>query len=115
MGDNRAKGLDYEKKAEKKLNGWGLFGSKYEDAADLFDKAGNCYKLAKACECLCVWIPRPRFFRFNLFSLRSVFCWGVGTVVCRGWGGYRVHQVGVVSLEGMDFETLDAGLRKNKW
>jgi alpha-soluble NSF attachment protein len=50
MGDNRAKGLDFEKKAEKKLNGWALFGSKYEDAADLFDKAGNSYKLAKACE-----------------------------------------------------------------
>ena len=50
MGDNRAKGLDFEKKAEKKLNGWAFFGSKYEDAADLFDKAGNSYKLAKACE-----------------------------------------------------------------
>lgn len=48
MADNRARGLDYEKKAEKKLNGWGLLGSKFEDAADLFDKAGNCYKLAKA-------------------------------------------------------------------
>lgn len=36
------------KKAEKKLNGWGLFSSKYEDAADLFDKAANCFKLAKS-------------------------------------------------------------------
>ena len=52
MGDNRAKGVEYEKKAEKKLTGWGLFGSthKYEDAADLYEKAGNAYKLAKACE-----------------------------------------------------------------
>lgn len=51
MGDtNRAKGMEYEKKAEKRLTGWGLFGSthKYEDAADLFEKAGNAYKLAKA-------------------------------------------------------------------
>lgn len=32
----------------KKLNGWGLFSSKYEDAADLFDKAANCFKLAKS-------------------------------------------------------------------
>lgn len=53
MADNLARGLDYEKKAEKKLNGWGLLGSKFEDAADLFDKAGNCYKLAKACKKNC--------------------------------------------------------------
>ena len=44
-----AKGDDLEKKAEKKLNGWGIFGSKYEDAADLFDKAANNFKLAKSC------------------------------------------------------------------
>lgn len=49
MGDQMAKGEDYEKKAEKKINGWGFFGSKYEDAADLYDKAANCYKLAKSC------------------------------------------------------------------
>lgn len=49
MGDQIAKGDDFEKKAEKKINGWGLFGSKYEDAADLYDKAANCYKLAKSC------------------------------------------------------------------
>ena len=49
MADQLAKGEEFEKKAEKKLNGWGLFGSKYEDAADLFDKAANSYKLAKSC------------------------------------------------------------------
>ncbi|KAJ8650719.1 hypothetical protein MRB53_003742 [Persea americana] len=43
-----AKGEEMEKKAEKKINGWGLFGSKYEDAADLYDKATNFYKLAKS-------------------------------------------------------------------
>ncbi|KAF3652891.1 Alpha-soluble NSF attachment protein [Capsicum annuum] len=48
MGDHIARGEDFENKAEKKLGGWGLFGSKYEDAADLFDKAGNCFKLAKS-------------------------------------------------------------------
>ncbi|XP_020109816.1 alpha-soluble NSF attachment protein [Ananas comosus] len=47
MADHEARGDDFEKKAEKKLTGWGLFGSKYEDAADLFDKAGNSFKLAK--------------------------------------------------------------------
>ncbi|KAJ6720650.1 ALPHA-SOLUBLE NSF ATTACHMENT PROTEIN [Salix viminalis] len=45
-----AKGDDLEKKAEKKLNGWGFFGSKHEDAADLFDKAANNFKLAKSWE-----------------------------------------------------------------
>ncbi|KAF8036840.1 hypothetical protein BT93_C2532 [Corymbia citriodora subsp. variegata] len=48
MADQLARGEEYDKKAEKKLNSWGLFGSKYEDAADLFDKAANCFKLAKS-------------------------------------------------------------------
>lgn len=48
MADQLAKAEDFEKKAEKKLSGWGLFGSKYEDAADLFDKAANSFKLAKS-------------------------------------------------------------------
>ena len=48
MADQLSKGEEFEKKAEKKLSGWGLFGSKYEDAADLFDKAANCFKLAKS-------------------------------------------------------------------
>ncbi|KAI4306517.1 hypothetical protein L6164_029788 [Bauhinia variegata] len=48
MSDQLAKADEYEKKADKKLTGWGLFGSKYEDAADLFEKAANSYKLAKS-------------------------------------------------------------------
>lgn len=50
MGDQEARGDEFEKKAEKKLSGWGLFGNKHEDAADLFDKAANSFKLAKNCE-----------------------------------------------------------------
>lgn len=49
MGDQLARGEEYEKKAEKKLNSWSFLGSKHEDAADLFVKAANCFKLAKAC------------------------------------------------------------------
>ncbi|XP_060213005.1 alpha-soluble NSF attachment protein-like [Lycium barbarum] len=48
MGDQIARGEEFLKKAEKKLNGWGLFGSKYDDASDLFDKAANCFKLSKS-------------------------------------------------------------------
>ncbi|XP_058182998.1 alpha-soluble NSF attachment protein-like [Rhododendron vialii] len=48
MSDQIARAEDCEKKAEKKLSGWGLFSSKYEDAADLFDKAANSFKLAKS-------------------------------------------------------------------
>ncbi|XP_022880461.1 alpha-soluble NSF attachment protein-like [Olea europaea var. sylvestris] len=48
MGDHIARGEDFERKAEKKLSGWGLFGSKYEDAADLFEKAANAFKLGKS-------------------------------------------------------------------
>ncbi|XP_024360193.1 alpha-soluble NSF attachment protein 2 isoform X2 [Physcomitrium patens] len=48
MGDHKAKGMEYEKTAENKLNTWAFFGSKYEDAADLLEKAGNSYKLSKS-------------------------------------------------------------------
>ncbi|KAJ4710358.1 Alpha-soluble NSF attachment protein [Melia azedarach] len=48
MGDQIARAEEFEKKAEKKLNSWGIFGSKYEDASDLFDKAANSFKLAKS-------------------------------------------------------------------
>ncbi|XP_035829991.1 alpha-soluble NSF attachment protein [Helianthus annuus] len=43
------KGEDFEKQAEKKLKGWAFFGSKHEDAADLYEKAANFYKLGKSC------------------------------------------------------------------
>ncbi|KAF9593610.1 hypothetical protein IFM89_024261 [Coptis chinensis] len=48
MGDQIARGEDFEKKAEKKINGWALFGSKYEDASELYEKSANCFKLAKS-------------------------------------------------------------------
>ncbi|XP_057441742.1 alpha-soluble NSF attachment protein 2-like [Lotus japonicus] len=48
MGDQLAKAEDFLNKAEKKLSGWGLFGSKFEDAAELFDKSANSFKLAKS-------------------------------------------------------------------
>jgi alpha-soluble NSF attachment protein len=51
MGENlEASGAEYEDKAEKKLKGWGILGGKYEDAADLLEKAGNSFKLAKSCK-----------------------------------------------------------------
>jgi len=57
MGDHVARCDDFEKKAEEKLSGWGLFSSKYEDTANLFDKAANSFKLAKNCERS--WLPCP--------------------------------------------------------
>lgn len=63
MGDSQiAKAEEFEKKAEKKLNGWGLFSSKYEDAAECFDKSANFYKLAKSCIFL-------SFFPYDLICL----------------------------------------------
>jgi len=53
MGDHEGRGDDFEKKADQKLSGWGLFGNKYEEAADLLDRAGNFFKLAKNCETPC--------------------------------------------------------------
>ncbi|XP_030924279.1 alpha-soluble NSF attachment protein-like [Quercus lobata] len=48
MSDQIAKGEEFEKKAAKKIKGWGLFGSKYEDAAELYEKSANSFKLAKS-------------------------------------------------------------------
>lgn len=42
------KGDDLVAQAEKKLKGWGFFGGKYDDAAELLEKAGTSYKVAKA-------------------------------------------------------------------
>lgn len=42
------KGDDFENQAEKKLTSWTFFGSKHEDAADLYEKAANFYKLGKS-------------------------------------------------------------------
>mmetsp|Transcript_4763 Transcript_4763/g.9711 ORF Transcript_4763/g.9711 Transcript_4763/m.9711 type:complete len:290 (-) Transcript_4763:332-1201(-) len=47
MGDNGAKAAEQVKAAEKKLASWSLFSNKYEDAAELLEKAANNYKLAK--------------------------------------------------------------------
>jgi hypothetical protein len=49
--DYAAKAADLAGKADKRLKAFSLFGSgnKYEEAAELFEKAGNQYKLAKAC------------------------------------------------------------------
>jgi len=47
-----ARGEEYERKAEKKLNSCGLWGSKFdkvEGAADLFFQAAYCFKLAESC------------------------------------------------------------------
>jgi len=65
MGDQIARAEDFEKKAEKKLSGWGLFGSKYEDAADLFDKAANSFKLGKSCIFFfCFFLKKKLFIVF---------------------------------------------------
>lgn len=58
MADSEAKGAEFEKKADKKLNGWAVFGSKYDDAAELLEKAANSYKLAKSCNA--VFLDRSR-------------------------------------------------------
>ena len=43
---------DLINKAQKKLNSWSFFGpsNKYEDAAELYEKAGNMFKLAQQCK-----------------------------------------------------------------
>lgn len=69
MGDYTAKGKALMDKADKKLSSWGMFGNKYEDAAEFVEKACNQFKLGKACE-------SPAFLRFCTvlrFLLTSVW------------------------------------------
>eukprot|EP00877_Chromochloris_zofingiensis_P013287 jgi/Chrzof1/8211/Cz03g01200.t1 len=48
MADSVAKGDELFAKADKKLKSFGFFGNKFEEAAELLEKAGNYYKLGKA-------------------------------------------------------------------
>ncbi|XP_044472903.1 alpha-soluble NSF attachment protein 2-like isoform X4 [Mangifera indica] len=48
MSDHLAKAQEFEKKAEKKIKSWSLFGSRYDDAAELYAKSANHFKLAKS-------------------------------------------------------------------
>ena len=52
MGDYAGKARELVAKAEKRLKAFSLFGasSKYEDAAEMLERAANQFKLAKACE-----------------------------------------------------------------
>lgn len=50
MTDQEKKGDDLVAQADKKLKGWAFFGGKYDDAAELLEKAGTAYKVAKAWE-----------------------------------------------------------------
>lgn len=53
MSEYESKARDMVAKAEKKLKGYSFFGgmgAKYDDAAELLEKAANNFKLAKACE-----------------------------------------------------------------
>jgi hypothetical protein len=75
MGENlEASGAEYEDKAEKKLKSWGILGGKYEDAADLLEKAGNSFKLAKSCKknpCLLHFLAYSVFGNVFLRSLTT--------------------------------------------
>jgi hypothetical protein len=56
MGEDKADEL--MEKADKRLkSGFSFFGGtqKFEDAVELYTKAGNSYKIAKKCMHACVW------------------------------------------------------------
>ncbi|GAA0167982.1 membrane traffic protein [Lithospermum erythrorhizon] len=48
MGDHLARAQNLEKKAEKKLQSWDIFGGKLVGAAQLYEEAANSFKLAKS-------------------------------------------------------------------
>jgi len=59
MTDSASRGADFLAKAEKKLKGFAIFGNKWEEGAELLEKAANCFKLAKMCACPCADVPGP--------------------------------------------------------
>lgn len=54
--DYGAKAREWADKADKRLKAFSFFGgNKYEDAADMYEKAANQFKLAKQCTCWRRW------------------------------------------------------------
>jgi alpha-soluble NSF attachment protein len=52
MSEYGGKAEELVRKADKKLTSFSFFGNKYEDAAELYEKAVTQYKLAKLCKTL---------------------------------------------------------------
>lgn len=52
MSEYISRGKSLVSQGERKLSSFGWFSNKYEEAADLFEKAANQFKLAKSCECI---------------------------------------------------------------
>lgn len=52
VGGSEQQAKDLIAQAQKKLNSWSFFGpsNKYEDAAEIYEKAGNMFKLAQQCK-----------------------------------------------------------------
>ena len=49
MGDPAARASELMKKADKKLNSFGFFGgSKYDDAAEMYERAGESVQACKS-------------------------------------------------------------------
>lgn len=60
---NEEKASEWLDKADKKLRSFSLFNSsaKYEDAADMYLKAANLFKLAKKC----IWLKNNNSYIFK--------------------------------------------------
>jgi hypothetical protein len=71
MGDNAAKGADQLKKAEKKLASWQIFGNKYEDAAELLEKARDPWALRQTGGATARHPPKQTGFTWGLQGDRS--------------------------------------------
>ncbi|KAK7835745.1 alpha-soluble nsf attachment protein [Quercus suber] len=78
MSDQIAKGEEFEKKAEKKIKGWGLFGSKYEDAAELYEKSANSFKLAKSYAISCLDQAVNIFLDIGRHNMAAKHCKEIG-------------------------------------
>lgn len=54
MSEFTSRGKSYVAQGDRKLLAFGWFSNKYEEAADLFERGANQFKLAKACKLIYV-------------------------------------------------------------
>lgn len=91
MADYEQQARKNIKEAQKRLNSWSLpfigslNSSRYEEAAELYEKAGNMFKLAQQCKQLCLFLAyKINFFqqgKMRVMPLQKQPCYLCGEMV----------------------------------
>ncbi|KAG5574119.1 hypothetical protein H5410_063885 [Solanum commersonii] len=106
MGDQISRGEELVKKAEKKLNGWGIFGSKYYDTTHLLHKIlDHKHEAERAYDIDVAYYKMTKYFeRGNIMSRES------STFISRHWkakrdrGHYRILDTTFLGMRECKFQ-----------